>query len=273
MSSGHEAAAAVFVDVDADDLVKRAFGLEAELAGAACLDALRPTLDNAGDEGILLAPDARCDPFACDPPQRCDLLCHRAAYPRHGEIDARAERTARKRGGMEEKSNRRARAGMRVHDRIRDRKRGFHSRQRLADDAGEEAGSGGVRLARPHHHAGQPYAYAVAEAAPRVVGEQQLPDRFLRAVGGQRCEMEIVRNGIRKRRAEYRDRRCEDEFRPVAVADGADRLKERAHSVEVDAVAFLEIDLGLARYDACEMEYGVRARRNCARGLAGGGEV
>src|SRR6516164_5669695 len=108
MCSRHEAAAAVFVDMDADDLVKRAFGLEAELAGAACLDALRPALYAAGDERVVLAPDARCHPCTGDPPQRCDLLCHRAAHPRHGEIDARAERTACKRGGMEEEADRRA---------------------------------------------------------------------------------------------------------------------------------------------------------------------
>src|SRR6516162_10956175 len=37
-----ERAAAVFVDVDAYDFVERVFGLEAELARAARLDALRP---------------------------------------------------------------------------------------------------------------------------------------------------------------------------------------------------------------------------------------
>src|SRR5262249_3600161 len=177
--SRHEAAAAVFVDMDADDLVKRAFGLEAKLAGAACLDALRPALDNAGDERVFLAPDACRHPLACDSPQRCDLLCHRAAPPWWGEMAARAECTGCKRGGMEEEAARRARAGMRVHDGVRDRKRGFHPRQRLADDAGEEAGGGGVRLARPHHHAGEPYAHAAAEAAPRMVAGQPPPRRLL----------------------------------------------------------------------------------------------
>src|SRR5262249_46632228 len=40
-----ERAAAVFVDMDAHDFVERVFGLEAEFARAACLDALRPPRD------------------------------------------------------------------------------------------------------------------------------------------------------------------------------------------------------------------------------------
>ena len=48
------------------------------------------------------------------------------------------------------------------------------------------------------HDGRQPDADAVDEAAARVVGEQQLADRLLRAVGGQRREMEIVRDRVRE---------------------------------------------------------------------------
>src|ERR1700720_2907447 len=54
-----EGAAAVFVDVDAYDLVERAFGFEAELARAARLDALRPALDDARAQRVLGAANAR----------------------------------------------------------------------------------------------------------------------------------------------------------------------------------------------------------------------
>jgi hypothetical protein len=150
---------------------------------------------------------------------------------------------------------------------------GLQPRQRLADDAGEKPGSRGVRLARPHHHAGQPYAHAFAEAAPGVVGEQQLSDRLLRAVGGKRREMEVIGNGVGKRRAEHRNRRSEDELRPVAVADGAHRFQKRARSVEVDAIAFFEIELRFTGDDAGEMEDRLRPWRDCFGGFAGGGEI
>src|SRR2546428_11430674 len=84
--SGDEAAAAVLVDMDADDLVERALGLEPELARAACLDALRPALDDARHQRIVDRADAPCDSLAGDAAQRGDLLGHRAADARHGEI-------------------------------------------------------------------------------------------------------------------------------------------------------------------------------------------
>ena len=61
-------------------------------------------------------------------------------------------------------------------------------------------------------------ADAVEKAAPRIVGQQQFADRLLRAVGGERRQMEFVGNGVGERRAEHRDRRGEDELRLVAVA-------------------------------------------------------
>ena len=64
--------------------------------------------------------------------------------------------------------------------------------QRLADDVGEEARGRLVGLARPHADRRQADADAVEEAAPRIVGEQQLADRLLRAVAGQRRREELV---------------------------------------------------------------------------------
>src|SRR4029453_6040584 len=87
-TSRDERAAAVFVDMDAHDLVERALGLEAELARTARLDALRPALDDARDQRVLGAANARGDAVAGNAAQRCDLLGHGAGYARHREIDA-----------------------------------------------------------------------------------------------------------------------------------------------------------------------------------------
>src|SRR5262245_17701178 len=81
-----EGAAAVFVDMDAHDLVERVLGLEAELARAARLDALRPALDDARHQRVLGAADTRGDAVAGDAAQRRDLLGHGAGYARHREI-------------------------------------------------------------------------------------------------------------------------------------------------------------------------------------------
>src|ERR1700716_4342948 len=86
-SSIHERAAAILVDVDAHDLLERALGVEAELARAACLDALRPAVDDAGDQRVVRAANARGDALAGDAPQRRDLLGNGAAHAGHGEID------------------------------------------------------------------------------------------------------------------------------------------------------------------------------------------
>src|SRR6516165_5373238 len=63
-----ERAAAVFVDVDAYDLVERVFGLEAELARAARVDALRPARDDARDQWIMRGANARGNTVAGDAP-------------------------------------------------------------------------------------------------------------------------------------------------------------------------------------------------------------
>ena len=157
-------------------------------------------------------------------------------------------------GRVDEEVDRRARAGVPVADVLRDRQHRLVPGERLADDAGEEAGGRLVRLAGPDADGGQADADAVHEAAPRVVGEEQLVDRLLRPVGGERRVMELVRDRVGERRAEHRDRRGEDDARAVAVADLADRLEQVARAVEVDAVALLEVGLRLARDDRGEVE-------------------
>src|SRR5262249_18596915 len=63
-----ERAAAVFVDMDAHDLVERVFGLEPELARAARLDALRPARDDARHQWIMGGANARGHALAGDAP-------------------------------------------------------------------------------------------------------------------------------------------------------------------------------------------------------------
>ena len=113
----------------------------------------------------------------------------------------------------------------------------------------------------------------VAEAATGIVGEQQLADRFLRAIGGERREVEIIGNGRRKRRAENCNRGRVDKSGPVAVAVRADRLQQRPHAIEIDAIALFEIKLGFAGDDAGEMEDHIRPLRDRLRRLRRGGEI
>ena len=81
-------------------------------------------------------------------------------------------------GRMDQEIHRRARAGMRVHDDRGTGRMASCAGQRLADDAGEEARRRLVGLARPHADGRQPDADAVEEAAPRIVGKDQLADSF-----------------------------------------------------------------------------------------------
>ena len=71
---------------------------------------------------------------------------------------------------------------------------------------------------------------------------------------------------VGERRAEYRDRRCIDELRPIAVAGRAHRLQQGARAVEIDPIALVEIELGLARDHAGEVEdhIGTRRRPPCS---------
>ena len=58
-------------------------------------------------------------------------------------------------------------------------------------------------------------ADAVEKAAARIVGEQQLADRLLRAVAGERGREEFIVDRFGEGRAEHRDRRGEDEARHI----------------------------------------------------------
>ena len=259
--------------MDADDLVERAFGDEAERSRALGLEAVRPAGDDAHDQLVRLAADARRDLVAGDPAQRLDLLGDRAAHAGHGQVDARLDLVPREARGMNEESDCRARAGVGVHHGVGDGKLRLLAVERLADDAGEEAGGGLVRLAGPHHDRRQPDADAFEDALARVVGEHLLAHHLLRAVGGQRRQMEFVGDGVRERRAEHRDRRGEDHAGLVAVAGLADRFEQRARAVEIDVVALLQVELGLAGDHAGEVEDHVRPLGNRLHRDGGIGEV
>ena len=140
--------------------------------------------------------------------------------------------------------------------------------ERLADDARIEARGRLVGLAGPHADRGQAQPDAVDEPAAGVVGEQKLAHRLLRAVGGQRREMEFIADDVGERRAISGAGRGEDQTRPIAVADGADRLEEREHAVEIAAIALLEVELGLGGHDARGMKDDFRAPGDEARGDA-----
>src|SRR5215468_20907 len=119
---------------------------------------------------------------ACDTAQRVNLFAHRARHAGHRKVDAWAELFSSQPGGVNEKSHRGARARVRVADVLGNRQQCLLSRQRFADDPGEEAGGGLVRLSRPHADRRQSDTHTVKNAAPVIVGEQQLADRLLRAV-------------------------------------------------------------------------------------------
>jgi hypothetical protein len=72
----------------------------------------------------------------------------------------------------------------------------FLADQRLAQDAGEEAGRGLVRFPRADADGGQPDSDAVEEAASGVIGQQELPDRLLDAVAAERHLLVILGTGL-----------------------------------------------------------------------------
>ena len=78
--------------------------------------------------------------------------------------------------------------------------------ERLAEYAREKTRCRGVRLAGTHDDRRQANADAIKEAAARVVGKQQLVDRLLRAIAGERGVEPLVTDSFRERRAEHRDR-------------------------------------------------------------------
>src|ERR1700690_2221111 len=194
------------LDMGADDVVERRFPLEAEREAAARIEAAWPAGDDALNQFVRCTLDESADLVAGDAAQRRDLFPDLAPHTRHGDIDAVAQLRARQAGCVDEKSNRRARAGMPMQHAVGDRQDRFLSVERLPNDAGEETRRCFVRFARPHHDRWQSDPDAFEKAAPRIISQQQFADRLLRAVGSERREMEFFADRFRKRRAEYRDR-------------------------------------------------------------------
>src|SRR5262249_43305813 len=151
--------------------------------------------------------------------------------------------------GMDKEADRRTRRRVPVPNRLRRWQDRLLAGQRLAQDVGEEAGSRLVGQTGTDADGRQADADAVDEAAAGIVGEQQLVDRLLGAVAQQWRVEELVADRLRERRAEHRNRGGEDETRPIAVADLADGVEQHPGAVEIDAVALVEIELGLARDD------------------------
>src|SRR5258708_29744780 len=65
---------------------------------------------------------------------------------------------------------------------------------------------------------------------------------------------ELIADLVRKRRAEHRDRGGEYHARLVATAGKPDRIEQHPRAVEIDAIALVEIELGLAGDDRGQME-------------------
>src|SRR5262249_28526603 len=92
----------------------------------------------------------------------------------------------------------------------------------------------------------------IEEALARVIGDQQLADALLRAVGGQRRGKKLIVNGLRKWRPEYGNGAREDQAR--LMAGGPNGLEQQPRAIEIDAVAFGEIELPLAREEGGQMK-------------------
>ncbi len=175
--------------------------------------------------------------------------------------------------GVNQEADRRARRGVPVADVLGHRQHRFLAGERLAQDVGEESGSRLVGKAGTDADGRQADADAVHEAAARIVGQQQLADRLLGAVAQERRMEEFVADRFRKRRAEHRDRRGEHDPRLVAAAGKPDRIEQHPRAVEVDAIALVEIEFGLAGDDRRQMEDHVGTIRHQLFGGTGYGEV
>src|ERR1017187_4266050 len=102
-SSGHELATEFILDVNPDDVVEGLFGSrEAEFQRPLRLEIARPAGDDAHDERIRLAPDARGDLVARHPLQRGDLFADRRRQAGHGEVAARADHRGIEGRGMQQ---------------------------------------------------------------------------------------------------------------------------------------------------------------------------
>ena len=105
---------------------------------------------------------------------------------------------------MHEETDGGTRRGMSMAHVERNRQDDILPVQRLANDAREKAGGGLVGFARPDADGRKADPDAVEEAAPRIVGQQQLADGLLRAIAREGRQKELVADGLREWRSEYR---------------------------------------------------------------------
>src|SRR5208282_5148434 len=164
-ASSGDPAAQLVLDMDANDFVERRLRAEAERARAARIEPARPAGDDARDQRVGFAANARGHLVAGNPAQGGDLLGDGAAHAGHGEVDARPERIAFKPGGVDEKAGGGARAGIPTSDAVVDGQHRLLAVERLADDRGKEAGGGLIRPSGPYHDVRQPDPDTVEEAA------------------------------------------------------------------------------------------------------------
>ena len=135
--------------------------------------------------------------------------------------------------------------------------------QRLADDAREEAGRRSVRPPGTDADRRQ----ADPDPVEEIPAASSRPGAALRSPSACRSSSEaswpvLIADRVGERGAEHRDRRREDEPRPVAVGPSARIASSRsAHAVQVDAVALLEVRLRLAGDHGGQVE---DERRVCA---------
>ena len=218
LSSGDRADMVVF-QIDANDLVETRLGGEAERRARAASNRLgQPatmrSIDSSGWRRISLT---AASPATAA--QRLDLLADRRRDAGHRQVAPRAE--------LGEVDRRRVDEEARPPSAAR-RANGARFRRPAGSPRVPPSGSRMMPEKKPEaallggpgrtHDRRQPHADPVEKAAPRIVGEQQFADRLLRAVARQRRREEFVADRFGERRAEHRDRRGEDEPRPIGAA-------------------------------------------------------
>src|ERR1700722_9518652 len=169
------------------------------------IEIARPSRDDPDDRLIGLAADEGDGLVAGDGAQGLDLLPDGDAHARQIERAASAQEREIELRRPQQELDRGSRRGVPMTDVLADRQDCLLARQRLADDAGKEPGSGLVGQARANADRGQAEPNAIKEAAPRVISEPKLADRLLRSVASQRSGEKLVADLVGKRRAIDRD--------------------------------------------------------------------
>lgn len=242
----------VVADKGADSLLEAFIGGEAQLLRPRGVELARPTGDDAVDGGVRLESHPCGDGVTGHRAQRFEHLPHAHADAGQVERAQRAERRSGQRGGVDEVAHHRGRAGEPQRQLGVYRAHRLLAVQRLADDAAGKRRGRLVRLARPHADGGQAQHAAIDEAFARIVVDQQLAHRLLRAVGGLRGDRAAIVDHRRQLAAEHRQRTGEDELharRPVAR-----RFQQLAGGIEIDLHAEIEIALRMAADDGRQVE-------------------